>query len=162
MPRRSIRPADPADASSLVDLLEQLGYPTAVNDIRARLKRLINAPDTGVLVAESAHELVGLAAFHIFDLIYRPRPQCRLTALVVHSRHRRRGVGTELVHAVEQLARESSCYRLELTTRSDRADAVPFYIALGFIERPHRLVKPLDDEQQHTSGSTSVAGGGRR
>lgn len=112
-------------------------------DTHSRLKRLLSAPDSGALVAESSSEVVGLAAFHIFELIYRAIPDCRLNALVVRSDLRRRRIGASLVQAVEEVARERGCYRLEVITRPERLEAVEFYVGLGFSERPHRLVKPL-------------------
>jgi len=144
-PRALIRPATIADSEPIAPLLAQLGYPTDPEEIPARMRRLAEAPDAGVFVAEAAGRLVGLAAFQIFELIYRPRPQCRLTALVVDRDHRRQAVGTALLEAVERCARERDCFRLELTTRPQRPDALPFYVALGFAERPHRLVKLLAD-----------------
>lgn len=139
-----IRTATSADADSLPVLLEQLGYPASTAEVRGRLERLLATPDSGVLVADGDEKVVGLATFHIFELIARPRPQCRLTGLVVSSDHRREGIGAALVEAVAQVARERNCFRLELTTRAGRPDAVPFYTALGFTEQPHRFVKLLD------------------
>jgi GNAT superfamily N-acetyltransferase len=144
--RPLIRSAIPDDADALVGLIEDLGYPLKLDDARSRLTRLLATPDSGAFVAERSGKVVGLAAFHIFELIYRPRPDCRLNALVVRSDHRRQRIGTSLVQAVEELAHERGCHRLELTTRPDRPEAVEFYVGLGFSERPHRLVKPLDAE----------------
>lgn len=56
---------------------------------------------------------------------------------------RRGALGTALIEAVEAIARERGCFRLELTTRPSRAEALAFYAALGFTERPYRLVKAL-------------------
>jgi GNAT superfamily N-acetyltransferase len=139
-----IRRAQPGDSESLLPLLDQLGYRSELDDVRPRLERLLAAPDSKVLVAESEGQLVGLVTFHVFELIYRPRPQCRLTALVVDENHRRRGIGARLVEAVHQAAREHGCFRVELTTRTGRGEAIPFYTALGFTERPHRFVRMLD------------------
>lgn len=138
-----IRPATLSDGAALVPLLEQLGYPTPLTELGPRLAGLLGAPDTGALVAESDQRVVGLATFHVFSLIYRPLPHCRLTALVVSPDHRRRGIGAALVRAVEGIAIERGCFRLELTTQPGRDDAVAFYAAMGFAERPHRLVKAL-------------------
>jgi GNAT superfamily N-acetyltransferase len=56
---------------------------------------------------------------------------------------RRQGVARALLGAVEAIARGRACFRVELTTRPDRDDAVRFYEACGFAERPRRLVKLL-------------------
>ena len=97
-------------------------------------------------VREVDGQLAGLATFHVFELVYRRLPHCRLTALVVDQRHRRRGVGALLVEAVEGEARRRGCSRVELTTRPGRGEAMPFYTALGYVERPHRLLKAFPDD----------------
>ena len=68
-----------------------------------------------------------------------------ITALVVDDRHRRRGIAYALLHTIEESAVDHGCFRLEVTTQSDRADALAFYIAAGFDERPRRLIKLLAD-----------------
>ncbi len=87
----SIRRATANDSDSLAPLLAQLGYPTSTNEVRRRLKRLLETPEAGVLVAEARGEVVGVATFQILELIYRPRPQCRITALVRSHRPPPRG-----------------------------------------------------------------------
>jgi GNAT superfamily N-acetyltransferase len=146
-----IRQATPQDAEPLLPLLDQLGYPSDLGETLPRLERLLAAQETGVLVAASDGRVVGFAAFHIFELIYSPRPQCRLTALVVHEDHRRRGFGAALVQAVEDAARERGCFRIELTTRTGRGEAIPFYTALGYTDRPHRFVKALDSGETRSA-----------
>jgi ribosomal protein S18 acetylase RimI-like enzyme len=104
---------------------------------------LIATPSACVLVAEAGDEVIGFATFHVFDLVYRSRPQARLTAIAVHPYHRRRGIGQALVRAVEDAARDRGCFRIEVTTRRDAQAAHAFYGALGYQERPVRFVKPL-------------------
>lgn len=139
----SLRPARPSDADAIAPLLDELGYRTAAADVRARLSRLLTRDDAGVLVAEIDAEPVAVAAFQIIELLERPQPQCRITALVVHSDARRRGVASALLDEVEAAARSHGCFRLEVTTQPHRSDAHKLYAALGFHERLHRLVKPL-------------------
>lgn len=141
--RVTIRLAALRDAEAIAPLLAQLGYPTAADELGERIERLADRPDGEVLVAELDGEVVGLAAYQLIDLIERPDPQCRITALVVDDRHRRRGVAYALLHAIEETARDFACFRLEVTTHADRSDAFAFYRAAGFDERLHRLVKPL-------------------
>ena len=139
-----IRPAQIADGEGIAPLLAQLGYPAGPEEARARLERVLAAPGAGVLVAEVGDGgVAGVAVFQVFDLLERPRPQCRLTALVVDVRYRRHGVAAALVDAVVERARERGCFRLEVTTHPRRAEAVAFYAELGFEERRHRFVKNL-------------------
>jgi GNAT superfamily N-acetyltransferase len=143
--RVTIRLAALRDAEAIAPLLGQLGYPTTADELSERIERLADRPDGEVLVAELDGEVVGLAAYQLIDVIERPDPQCRITALVVDDRYRRRGVAYALLHTIEETARDFACFRLEVTTHPDRADALSFYRAAGFDERPHRLVKPLPD-----------------
>lgn len=140
-----VRPARASDVDAIAVLLGDLGYPTEVDDAGAQLARLLDRDDEDVLVYEDGGEPVGLIAYHVFDLIYRSRPQCRITALVVRADRRRRGIARALLEAVEAIARERGCYRVELTTRVNRANAMGFYTACGYQDRPHRLAKSLDD-----------------
>jgi GNAT superfamily N-acetyltransferase len=143
--RVTIRIAAQRDTRTIAPLLGQLGYPASPDELGERLERLTDRPDGEVLVAELDDEVVGLAAYVLIDVLERPDPQCRITALVVDDRFRRRGVAYALLHTIEETAREFGCFRLEVTTREDRAEALAFYRAAGFEERPRRLVKPLDD-----------------
>jgi GrpB-like predicted nucleotidyltransferase (UPF0157 family)/GNAT superfamily N-acetyltransferase len=141
--RSHIRRARSSDAPAVAVLLGELGYPTETDDAAAQLGRLLGRDDTGVIVYVDDGEPVGLISYHVFDLIYRTRPQCRITALAVRADRRRQGVARALLEAVEAIARGRACFRIELTTRPDRDDALRFYEACGFAERPRRLVKPL-------------------
>ena len=147
--RVTIRTASLRDAAAIAPLLGQLGYPTHADELGERLERLAEHPDVQVLVAELDDKVVGVAAYQLIDLLERPEPQCRITALVVDDRHRRRGVAYALLHTIEESAVEQGCFRLEVTTRADRDDALAFYRAAGFDERPRRLTKPLTDETEH-------------
>jgi len=141
--RITIRRAGQRDTEAIAPLLGQLGYPASALELGERLERLTDHPDAEVLVAELDDEVVGVAAYHLIDLLERPDPQCRITALVVDDRYRRRGVAYALLHAIEESARDVGCFRLEVTTRPERAEALAFYRAAGFDERPRRLTKPL-------------------
>jgi GNAT superfamily N-acetyltransferase len=141
--RVTIRVAGQRDTEAIAPLLGQLGYPASALELGERLERLTYHPDAEVLVAELDDEVVGVAAYQVIDLLERPDPQCRVTALVVDDRYRRRGVAYALLHTIEESARDAGCFRLEVTTRPDRAEALAFYLAAGFDERPRRMIKPL-------------------
>jgi GNAT superfamily N-acetyltransferase len=141
----TVRPARPADAGAVAELLTALDYPASEAEVAARLRRLAAESGAGVLVAEVDGEVAGVVSYQITELLERARPQCRITALVTHGRRRRRGAATALLRAVESAARGRGCFRLEVTSRPERTEALRFYTAMGFHERPRRLVKPLGE-----------------
>jgi GNAT superfamily N-acetyltransferase len=138
-----IRPALLGDAEPIAGLLGALGYPASAEEVTARLTSMLGRDDRGVLVADDAAGVIGLAAYQMVTLLERPRPQCRLTTLVVRADQRRRATARSLLDEVEAAAREWDCFRLEVTTRPSREDALAFYVAFGFEQRPHRLIKRL-------------------
>jgi len=138
-----VRPVRLGDLTAIAALLGELGYPTTADQVEPRLESVLGR-DAGILVYELEREAVGLVTYQLVHLVYRPRPNCRVTALVVREDRRRRGIAQTLLEAVESLAREHGCSRLEVTTRPGRDDAVGLYLASGFAERPLRLVKHLD------------------
>jgi ribosomal protein S18 acetylase RimI-like enzyme len=139
----SVRIATEADAEAIAPLLAELGYPAEPADVRGRLRRLLSMPDAGVLVTDVYGRAAAVAAYQLVQPLERPRPQCRITTLVVDREHRRRRLARTLLAAVEAIARERCCFRLEVTTGPWREDALALYAAAGFEQRPHRLVKPL-------------------
>jgi ribosomal protein S18 acetylase RimI-like enzyme len=138
-----VRPATVDDASSIAPLLAELGYPTTVEEVRRRLARALGDASVGVQVAEVDGAPAALVAYALVQHLERPRPTCRITTLVTDPSQRRRGAAAALLAAVEAVARESGCERLEVTTRPQREDALAFYLDAGFEERPRRLVRAL-------------------
>jgi GNAT superfamily N-acetyltransferase len=45
---------------------------------------------------------------------------------------RSRGIGAQILHAAEELARQRDCYRIQLTSRNVREDAHRFYLTNGY------------------------------
>src|SRR5262245_48785423 len=113
------RAARLADAGALLPLVEELGYPSAPQALRARLERLLAADDQALFVAEEAGELVGWV--HVQESGSLVSDPCALVAgLVVAGTTRRRGVGRALMQRVEQWARERGLFSLRLRTRAAR------------------------------------------
>lgn len=143
MIEHSIRAATQADASAMSLLLDQLGYPSEAARVSERLARLEADPASAVFVAQDAGEVVGLCALHIMRLIERDAALCRVTAMVVRSDTRGRGVGRALLEQVEAEAERLRCDRIEVTSNDRRDDAHAFYRSLGFEDAPQRFVKQL-------------------
>jgi GNAT superfamily N-acetyltransferase len=92
-----VRSALPEDAGVIAELLAQLGYPTAPEDVDRRLRAL--GPDDVVLLAD---DTAGLIALHRVPLLAEGGALVRITALVVRSEMRGRGVARQLLEACEQ------------------------------------------------------------
>jgi GNAT superfamily N-acetyltransferase len=138
-----IRQARSADAQGIAALLGELGYPSPVEAIPARLARMLAGPGQSVLVAEDGGLVIGLATVIVRHVINDDAPFARLSALVVAGDSRGRGVGSALVTASERIARDAGCSAMEVTSGDHRPDAHAFYRSLGYEERPRRFVKRL-------------------
>jgi N-acetylglutamate synthase-like GNAT family acetyltransferase len=138
-----IRQAVVADAPAIARLLEQLGYPAAVDDVAGRIERHRRSESDVLLVAQTDEGVAGLASLHVSIALEYDGDAGKLSAIVVDERWRGRGVGRALVEAIEREARARGCVLLFLTTAERRADAHAFYRAVGFEETGRRFAKAL-------------------
>jgi GNAT superfamily N-acetyltransferase len=137
-----VRDAVPEDASAIVDLLGELGYPASAAEIPVRLGAVAEVPGR-VLVAEDAGAVIGLASVTRLTLLHRAGPVALLSALVVHARRRGEGVGRALVAVAERQAAAWGCETLELTSRDERHRTHRFYVGLGFESGSRKFVRPV-------------------
>ncbi len=138
-----VRLAAEQDSAAISALLAELAFPADPATVSSRLRKL-DAADETILVAELNGQVVGLATAHVTPVLHRPTPVGRITALVVASSARRRGIGAELVRAAEDHLRKCGCALLELTSNHRLTEAHTFYQRLGFTITSHRFCKPLD------------------
>jgi predicted N-acetyltransferase YhbS len=136
-----IRRATSEDAAEIAPLLDDLGYPSTATQVEARLAAL--PPQELVLVAQVDGRIAGLAGLRVEPLLERDNPWGRLTALVVGTRWRRRGVGESLVRAVEAEARARGCEGIVLSSGHHRDEAHAFYEHLGYEHSGRRFSKRL-------------------
>ena len=135
--------AETTQALEISGLLQQLGYSVDPATVESRLERQSKRPTSDVLVATRDGHVIALATVAIIPTLHRPGDVCRITAFVVDSNERRSGVGRQLVSAIEEYAQTHGCFRVEVTSAGQRAEAHAFYAALGFQELPKRFVKDL-------------------
>jgi len=109
----------------------------------ARRGELLDSSDHPALLARVGDELVGVATYVVDG------DACEL--LTLHAQHRYAGVGTALVEAVVDVARQAGCRRLWVVTTNDNVDAVRFYQRRGFrltelrpgaVDRSRESLKP--------------------
>jgi GNAT superfamily N-acetyltransferase len=111
-----IRPAASADSKQLATLIEQLGYRADERFIHDRLARLASQPGTEILVADDDGAILGLLCFSIIPLLHVSGGLGRISALVVDSQYKGKGVGRRLVAEAEEFAWNNGCARIEITS----------------------------------------------
>ncbi len=142
-----IRPAEISDLSKITELSAQLGYPVFREDVEVRLRQMLSKDDHIILVACYAdNDVIGW--IHAF-LAYRVESAlfAELGGFVVDENHRGKGIGKQLLNAVEDWCRARDVGKLRVRTRADRADAHGFYEAAGFQRTKTQLIfdKPLGE-----------------
>src|SRR5262245_43750871 len=137
-----VRPVRAADAPALAALLDELEFPASVETVERRLAALDRAGETA-LVAALGGEVLGLVTLHVTPVLHRPTPVGRMTALVVASRARGRGIGRRLVEAAEDRLARAGCALIEVTSNRRREEAHAFYARLGYAITSYRFKKDL-------------------
>lgn len=127
----TLRAADPADAGRIAELLTDEGYPVGPTDIAARIKRFIG-PDSAVIVAEQAGEVIGFIALQAVPRFEHDDRFVRVLAVVVDAGARERGVGHRLMAEAETFGREHGAAFVEITAGHHRPEARQLYEALGY------------------------------
>src|SRR3954464_262856 len=127
----TIRPATTADAPRLAALLTDEGYPAGETDLVARIERF-STPDSHVLVAEAAGEVVGFIAFHLVPRFETDERFARIVALVVEPGVRERGVGKRLMADAERIAKDAGAAFLEVTSGHHRPEARKLFESLRY------------------------------
>jgi len=135
------RSAKTNDADAISELMEQLGYETTTELIRAKLVEFSKDPLDEVFVAELQGSIVGFVSCHVTSLFHQAGTLGRITSLLVDDQSQGQGVGGELLSAAEAFFRSNGCVRSEVTSGDHRSAAHNFYRSNGFVEDERRFVK---------------------
>jgi GNAT superfamily N-acetyltransferase len=112
------------------------GERSDVDAMAETLRRLSEDPSHCLLAARVDSACVGTATGVICRGLYGGADAYLVVEdVVVDPAHRRRGVATALLEALEQFARDNSCAQMILLTESIRADAVALYTSCGYEQR---------------------------
>jgi GNAT superfamily N-acetyltransferase len=125
-----IRKATADDALTIAQLSGQLGYPVEAHVMRERLERFLQLEEHAVFVAETT-KVIGWIHGAEYELLEVGR-HAEIWGLVVADGQRGKGVGRQLIDAVEQWARDRGLDEISVRSNVIRPESHPFYERLGF------------------------------
>jgi GNAT superfamily N-acetyltransferase len=133
------------DYKKMADLAGQLGYPSAEEEIRLRIKRMKD-DDHAVFVAElETGQILGWVGMYIFRSV--ETDHCTfISGLIVDETFRSRGIGKVLLKAAEEWARRRGCHTICVSSNVIRSCAHVFYLGNGFrnVKTQITFLKDLD------------------
>lgn len=137
----TIRQALRGDAAALVPLLAQLGYAVSESDLWLRLSQM---RDAATLVAVDGERIVGVASVAVRETL-TGGAQPSIEGFVVEESARSRGVGAELLAAVEAWARRRGFGSIRVQSNAVRERAHAFYLREGYaiLKQSVAFEKPL-------------------
>ena len=142
----AIRKATVDDARELAVLLQGLGWfeslsagaiGTLTEQVKARLGECLADDSHLILVAEDANgKIAAYGSVHWLPYLFLSGPEGYVSELFVNAEARGKGIGRELLGAIEKTARARGCQRLSLINlRSRESYQRQFYIKAGWRER---------------------------
>lgn len=137
-----IRKATVQDAEGISVLLAQLGYPVSQRDAEEKIKTH-GQQGYSLLVAEDDSQLRGFIALHWYLAVHLPGPVARITAFCVDREYRGKGIGTELLRHVEEMALAQGCFKIEVTSNRRRIETHRYYAQHQYQQTSEHFVKFL-------------------
>lgn len=134
-----IRPATADDLDGLLLLYQELAegspvkMPPHPGQSRLVLKTILDDPARHLHVAVTSTRIVGTADLLIVaNLTHQARPWAVIENVIVAAPARRHGVGTALLQHLVQIASSAGCYKVQLHSGKQRAQAHDLYKKVGF------------------------------
>lgn len=127
-----IRRAKQGDAARIAVLSGQLGYPTTIKQMAARLKTAFRHKNGACFVAESIENgIVGWVHVSVTPLLEVER-RAEVNGLVVDENVRSLGAGASLLETAEKWARKMRCSGMSVRSNVIRERAHGFYLKNGY------------------------------
>jgi len=148
-PMLKIRPATPADATTIADLVRELAeYEKLAHEAKARpadFQRELEAPNPviHVLIAEWDGKPAGFALYFFNFSTFVGRPGLYLEDLFVRPEQRSHGIGRELLRALSRIAAQRDCGRMEWAVLDWNEPALRFYQSLDARQMKEWIVHRL-------------------
>jgi GNAT superfamily N-acetyltransferase len=140
-----IRDADLADVEAVTLLMDDLGYPTAVDEMKIKLNNIFAHPDYRTVVAVLNDEVVGFSGLMRGFSFERSGKYVRIISFVVKKTIRNKGIGKLLIKASEDWALEQGADSVIISSgnREERKVAHMFYQKCGYAIKSSGFFKQL-------------------
>lgn len=127
-----VRKAKSGDETKLLPLVQDFvaSFELDGDSYRASFQRLLQNESALLLVAEADGEIVGYLLGFVHDTFYANGPAAWIEEIMVHSDHRRTGLGGRLMESFEAWCQDQGAVLAALATRR----ASKFYTAIGYEE----------------------------
>lgn len=100
---------------------------------------LANHPSSFVLFILSDEQILGLATCFINFSTFSAKQVINIHDLIIDQRYRGKGLGRELIQAIEVIANERKCGKITLEVRADNYTAKKLYYDHGFTEGKSKM-----------------------
>jgi N-acetylglutamate synthase-like GNAT family acetyltransferase len=139
----AVRRATPDDAESIAALYEQLVGNRMIVVLPERIAEVSNDKNTALMVCEYLGQVCGTALVSLCaDVMFNTQPFAVVENVVVDSRVRGQGVGSELFRRIEAFCLAKDCSKIMLLSSQEREDAHRFFERSGFVgSAKHGFVK---------------------
>lgn len=141
----SIRKAEQKDTLALCSLMGELSSHAITPDqIMDRLQFVEESKFDSLFVCEEDGNILGLLGFRIRENLEEVSRFGEVSAIVVNTKDRHKGVGRFMIEYAEKLAEELGCIGTWLTSGFGREEAAHnFYKKLGYKINGYRFIKLL-------------------
>ncbi|WP_436857598.1 GNAT family N-acetyltransferase [Mammaliicoccus sciuri] len=118
----------------LLQLYNELGYPTTRKELIHRLTKINNHKDYYMLLLIENEKIIGFSGMCKMMFYEKSGEYMRILAFVINSNFRNNGLGSLLLKESERLANKLNCKAMTLNSgiRTDRENAHKFYISNGY------------------------------
>jgi GNAT superfamily N-acetyltransferase len=138
----SIRIANINDAAIIQSLLNQLGYPTQLEQLTDKIVRLVNHPDESLIVFDDGR-VKAVMSIHFTPQFALDGDFAIISYFAVDETARSEGIGRQMEEHCVQLAKDRNCDRIQVHCHIRRAEAHRFYERQGYQESRKYFIKSL-------------------
>lgn len=131
--------------SGVYELLKnELGKNVSVETLENRIDKMLRDSNYKIFVAEADNETVGFVGLHLGLAFEIDGKVMRIIALAVKEEYQNKGIGTALVKAAEEYAKDNGVTVIGVNSGLQRLPAHSFYEKQGFYKKGYSFIKPLE------------------